>query len=76
MGKVNSFLAWCRIGMDVEFHVALNLLARHCLQVLDVFAFTMNAKILELGVTWALFLLFVSSTFSTFASLFLSFGFV
>lgn len=52
-----------------------NLLACHC-KVLDVYTFTMNAEVLEIRITWVLFLLFVSSTFPTFASLFLSFGFV
>lgn len=56
--------------------MALNLLAGHSLYVLHVSAFTMDAKILELGITRVLFLLFVSSALSTFASLFLSFGLV
>lgn len=56
--------------------MVLNLLASHSLYVLCVSAFAMDAEILELSITRVLFLLFVSSTLSTFASLFLSFGLV
>lgn len=49
-------------------------IACHHLQVLDVSAFAMNAKVLKLGSAWILFLL-IPSAFSIFASLFLPFGF-